>query len=265
MVDMFPSLTANHRLDGSVGEPDCIGNSRNALTAGMSQANISDDLGGKYGPRLSFTPDLSALGHHVCNIVLNRSKKEVIRVGTRWVVAAMQDLKPARNNANVDLPRDAMRTDGHSVNGECPVSLAIPSAGPQPAAHGLFCKAPKPDGNRFTVDSLSFPHRRTVFCSHVMDSAHRLGARFFRTTFDNANGRHSRRRSKHRQMLPSSSHDDVAQCLLRQAVFGGHRRPSFSGRSSRPDFHDIFSGNRSLWHKRRLPYNETNCKSGGGW
>jgi hypothetical protein len=88
--------------------------------------------------RVSSHGSSPTLAVHVGDVVQLRSKEEVVRPDTPWVVASVQNAHIGWDRAKVEHPRHAMRTlNPEILKLDVPVlamSAALVSAGPQPAA-----------------------------------------------------------------------------------------------------------------------------------
>lgn len=89
----------------------------------------------------SWTMSIATFAKHILGIVLHRAQKEMIWPHTLRTIAMVENTQPQGNWAEVDFPRQAMRThptSGSRANTDMTISFSVTTGCPQPTFFCLF-------------------------------------------------------------------------------------------------------------------------------
>lgn len=138
---MFPNLSRNDRVDGSGRNSVLLGERGHAsiLARDISGANLSDDSLVYNYHRVLGAFKRSALLNHIRTVICGRSKKHVVRVYARGIVAFVAYLKTIRNRSIVLNPTDLMS----APDSRFPVSVLTCRPSPQPTVARLIDTSPE--------------------------------------------------------------------------------------------------------------------------
>jgi hypothetical protein len=96
-----------------------------------------DGLFGHLGMRASGATLLTLLANHVVDVVLTRTKEQMVWVDARRIVAAVAHEHPIRDRTVRHFPANAMGQEhpaGPTAATELPVAVLIAAGGPKPTA-----------------------------------------------------------------------------------------------------------------------------------
>lgn len=114
----------------------------------------------EFGVWEAYAFDVAPLAPHVSEVICARSKKQVLWINARWVVAAMAHVQAICNWAVMKFPREAMRKPHDArwhMRFETPVAIVMCLSAPQPAPVRLSYLFPK------AVSERGILHRRTLW------------------------------------------------------------------------------------------------------
>lgn len=136
--NVLPCVTAPNIVDG--GFIDVVFASENVHILSNAAAYFPDLILCEFalGVFLPARHNISALGHLVCAVVLDRPKKQMVRVHAWRVVASMEHLQTVGNRSHIVPPRPPVRSNGSplaviSLNPEVPVPITVGNSRPHVA------------------------------------------------------------------------------------------------------------------------------------
>lgn len=138
---MSPRLTANDPVYLADCYAEMIGNRLLSKSASsVLRSDGGDGVSSKFGVRELLSLYVATLCRHVFVVVGLGAKKQMVRIGTRRVVALVQDLKALWDWAVVKLPGKSMSRDNlplRDIRVESAVSVVVGLSSPQPATVSL--------------------------------------------------------------------------------------------------------------------------------
>jgi hypothetical protein len=133
---MFPAFAIGNHANNRGGNA-IFGGEFSAVAPLVSSANLANVLRGKLGIVTFFAMlrTLAAFCHHVVNIVLERTNKQVRRIHARWIVAGMANKHAAWNRTARKFIACAMRHSigmVRTIHANVSVAIYVAVCGPLP-------------------------------------------------------------------------------------------------------------------------------------